>query len=223
MQAMARPRSRRPAPSCPAPPAAGRCSASRRGTAADRPAPSAARCAIEHGAARRTSSPGVPTAVQRMWWPQWRADLQRPLKILVKDHLLARRALVPEIVRHLALPEQGAEARPDRRPRSANSSGGLHAAHTVRQPPHLVEHPAHRVRAVARPSASRLAASVSISADADHGGVRRHPRPPPPAPVSVSRTRSRSADPSQRRTRGIAAARLSAEAAAAPVIPVMLT
>jgi hypothetical protein len=42
-----------------------------------------------------------------------RADFPRGFKLAMEDHLLALRTLVPEVVRRLLAPEQGADARAD--------------------------------------------------------------------------------------------------------------
>ncbi len=55
-----------------------------------------------------------------------RADLQVRDKVPVEDHLLAGRALVPEVLRHLAPREQGADLRADEFAQPAHALSPAH-------------------------------------------------------------------------------------------------
>ena len=125
-----------------------------------------------------------------------RADLEVLLEVAVEDHLLAGGALRPEIVRHLALAEQGADLRPDIFGEPAHA-GISCAARALRTPSASARTPSStrsraRIRRVSvrRPAWSR-----------DRRSARRRPRRrrrcaplPPPAPACARRSRWRSAD-----------------------------
>src|SRR5208283_2354723 len=93
-----------------------------------------------------------------------RADLQIGHQVAMEDHLLAGGTLVPEIVGHLAPGEQRADLRAD------EFGEPVHAASLAPRTPsanaRTWSSTLRTASGLALPAASRLAASVSISADA---------------------------------------------------------
>ena len=100
-----------------------------------------------------------------------RADLEVLLEVAVEDHLLAGGALVPEILRHLAPPEQGADLRADVFGEPAHAAI-LRAAHARgASAAHLGRAPISAASGAGRPAASRCSRQRLDQRRADHRGV----------------------------------------------------
>src|SRR5262249_51255096 len=144
-----------------------------------------------------------------------RADLQVRQQVAVENHLLAGRALMPQVLRRLAAREQRADLRADivgkpvhagtRAPRTPSASARTCSSTRATSSglPRLAAIVLHSAEPTTAASATRTASAACT-------GVRT------PNPTAIGRSVTR-------RMRGIASPRCSAVVLRVPVMPVMLT